>query len=48
MSIDTEGVMSTNKSSDEYAHDLMIFGGEKQNKYPNTRVTLMKKCRVVL
>jgi hypothetical protein len=36
LSTDTEGAMSTNKSSDEYAHDIDIWWGEaysRQNKY---------------
>ncbi len=53
LSTDTEGVtyMSTNKSSDEYAHDIDIWWGEADSRTvvrTSTPVTVMKRCRVVL
>jgi hypothetical protein len=35
----TEGVTSTNKSSDEYAHVILTFDGEKQTVVRNDPVT---------
>jgi hypothetical protein len=43
--------MSTNKSSDEYAHDIDIWWGEADSRTvvrTSTPVTVMKRCRVVL
>ncbi len=41
MSTATEGVMSTNKSSDEYAHDIKIWWREADSRQNKTSVTVV-------